>query len=987
MLLFIAFVCIGLLWWKIIRILDLQREFEERLLAGAARWNVLERDVAELRRPAPDTRRQTPVAEPEPEPEPEPAAAVVTETVEEVRTPVVPPPLPIQIPVAVPPPLPAMAPEPVRAESMLDQQVRKSGGWEELIGGNLLNKLGALVLVIGIALFLSYSFARMGPAGRAFTGLGVSVAILGGGIWLERKPRYSVFSRGVMAAGWGSLYFTAYAMHAMPAARIIENPTLGALAMLVVAVGMVAHSLKYRVETLTSLSYGTVFAALALSTQNSFVAVALIPLAGSMLFLARRFGWYGMAVFGAAATYVTFLTRPSEGSPLWMVQSLLLLYWTMFEAFDLLRLKAGSEDTIWTRGLFWVNALAGLGASGALWYRMAPGDMWQFCAAGAALYLTSMWIRFLLNENSRYEFALLLAAFLAGLGIFAGVPGIWDSMGLLLEAEVLFLAGLYVRLRLARVLSWLGFAAAWWQMVTRFGTEPIALLGAPVDVWAPPLGVMAAVFYANRYLSRQQVFGFLASAFVWIILGYELPWKFAGAAWVLFGAILFELGARRDLVEFRLQGYAVGLSGTLGLAMHPLRTHPAWALAGGTLVALGNAIRGSRWLTVLPELERGYVRISGSVGAALLGGLLMTRVAPEPYWGLAMLVYAVALLELAFRSLPVEMTVPAGALSVVALARVALDPGVEKFPEQSVWISFASTALICYYLTRRLPIAPWVGSAFAIASLWMLLPDAYLPAAIAALGLISVEANFLWLGRVVVGVAVLSLFRLDLGSARAETANSLALAAAQWWLWYRTRTDEVASRHGWVAAGIVAVLIPWQAETNMLALWSLFGSALAVGGRVLALRDLRWQAAALAAVAAGWSIGANDPLGQDAAVVGFLGLALGLEGGGPLRRGYSVAAALVAAVMLREQVSGGMLTLSWSLEGIVLLAAGFAARERILRLCGLTLLLLCIGKVFFFDLRNLETMYRILSFIGLGVVLLLVSWIYTRFREQLQRYL
>jgi len=136
-----------------------------------------------------------------------------------------------------------------------------------------------------------------------------------------------------------------------------------------------------------------------------------------------------------------------------------------------------------------------------------------------------------------------------------------------------------------------------------------------------------------------------------------------------------------------------------------------------------------------------------------------------------------------------------------------------------------------------------------------------------------------------------------------------------------------------------------------------------------------------------WSIAGEAPLRQDAAVVGFLGLALWLEKSDLLRRGYSIALALVAAVMLREQVSGRMLTVSWSLEGIVLLAAGFAVRERMLRLSGLTLLLLCIGKVFFFDLRNLETMYRILSFIGLGVVLLAVSWIYTRFKDELRRLL
>jgi uncharacterized membrane protein len=75
------------------------------------------------------------------------------------------------------------------------------------------------------------------------------------------------------------------------------------------------------------------------------------------------------------------------------------------------------------------------------------------------------------------------------------------------------------------------------------------------------------------------------------------------------------------------------------------------------------------------------------------------------------------------------------------------------------------------------------------------------------------------------------------------------------------------------------------------------------------------------------------------------------------------------------------------LEGIGLLVFGFPARERTLRLVGLALLLGCIGKVFVYDLRNLETMYRILSFVGLGATLIFVSFIYTRFKDQLRRYL
>ncbi|MES1256970.1 MAG: DUF2339 domain-containing protein [Acidobacteriota bacterium] len=44
-------------------------------------------------------------------------------------------------------------------------------------------------------------------------------------------------------------------------------------------------------------------------------------------------------------------------------------------------------------------------------------------------------------------------------------------------------------------------------------------------------------------------------------------------------------------------------------------------------------------------------------------------------------------------------------------------------------------------------------------------------------------------------------------------------------------------------------------------------------------------------------------------------------------------------------------------------------------------------KLFVYDLRNLETLYRILSFVALGLILLAVSWIYTRFREHIRRLL
>lgn len=85
--------------------------------------------------------------------------------------------------------------------------------------------------------------------------------------------------------------------------------------------------------------------------------------------------------------------------------------------------------------------------------------------------------------------------------------------------------------------------------------------------------------------------------------------------------------------------------------------------------------------------------------------------------------------------------------------------------------------------------------------------------------------------------------------------------------------------------------------------------------------------------------------------------------------------------------SGELLTVSWGVQGLLLLGFGFALHERVLRLQGLGLLLTCILKLFLYDLRNLETVYRILSFVVLGLILLGVSWIYSRFRESVLRLL
>ena len=66
------------------------------------------------------------------------------------------------------------------------------------------------------------------------------------------------------------------------------------------------------------------------------------------------------------------------------------------------------------------------------------------------------------------------------------------------------------------------------------------------------------------------------------------------------------------------------------------------------------------------------------------------------------------------------------------------------------------------------------------------------------------------------------------------------------------------------------------------------------------------------------------------------------------------------------------------LFGAVVLALGFSRHSAFLRWQALVLLAVSIAKVFLVDVSELSQGYRILSFLGLGALLLAVSFVYQR---------
>ncbi|MGO9227653.1 MAG: DUF2339 domain-containing protein [Bryobacteraceae bacterium] len=1025
-----------------------------------------------------------PAAAPKPEPEfqpaPEPKPAPV---------PAPPPPLPVEVspesprpslkperpPLPAPVPLPSFLAPPFVAQPEPVRPSRSSEEWEAVVGGNWLNKLGVFVLVVAIALFLDFSFAKMGPAGRSADGLAISLAMLLGGVLLERRARYVVFGRGLIGGGWAGLYFTTYAMQALDAAKVIHNPLLGGILLLGVAAGMVLHSLRYRVQALTVLAYFMAFAALAITDVTALSVIALIPLAGSLLIVAYRFSWSGMALFGLAATYGTCALKGDNGAPLWTAQIVFAAYWLLFESYDLLRARRRSNHPA-EQAILPLNALGFAALSYAKWSAARPADIYLLVAGIGAAYLADTILRAYLRPPGSfppetvtlerifaggYEGPITLAAVCSVVAAVLKLHGQTVNTVMLAEAEALFLAGLVFRQDYPRRLAGTLFGGLGLKLLfTDIPDAGIArFAGRTLQDWTPTALLAALVSYANRGLRKSaRTYSFAASALVALVLGYEISLRHLGVAWLGFGALLFLFGWRFRLFDFRLQAYLAGVLALGAVWLHQVEvwagTVPPWPyawipLAVTAAVAYATALCALRSAADrLGETERIALQAFASAVASAAAAALLWKVVPAIYLGPAWMALALLVLELGMQGWTSEMRTHGHVLATLGAGQVLFFTVLPLHPigRTDERIAIGCAALLAYVFAARffaaqpdqasrresrgaVNVASACGSLFVSIELWALLnPLAVAPAwalfalLLAELGLRADLPGVRAQGHVVSAAAFGRLFFANLEPAgysygvSHRLLNVGVVIAAHYFEWRRQgrwserlRAWEASLRrlYLYTAAALMVVLVYLELRPPFIEVgWAVLALLLLVVGRSRNLSDLRYQSYALAAVAFGRALALEfDPAQTFASVeqriaagilvIGclfvaqlFLPQSQEKDASEPgARLFYSLLATGLATALLYREVSGSMLTVAWGIEGAVLLGAGFPLRDRTLRLFGLALFLICIGKLFFYDLSALETLYRIMSFFVLGVILVGVSWIYTRFRDHIQRYL
>lgn len=193
--------------------------------------------------------------------------------------------------------------------SALSASAGGRGDLESRIGGQWLNRIGIVAVLIGVSYFLQYAFENgwIGPSGRIAIGLLAGIAVI---IWSERFRRrgYRLFSFSLKAIGIGTLYLSlwgAYQVyHLVPA-----SAAFAAMILVTASTGMLA--VRQDAEIIAAFAIAGGFATpLLLSTgQNHelvlFSYVGLLDLATLALVALRP--WkrlLGMGFLGTVVLYV-----------------------------------------------------------------------------------------------------------------------------------------------------------------------------------------------------------------------------------------------------------------------------------------------------------------------------------------------------------------------------------------------------------------------------------------------------------------------------------------------------------------------------------------------------------------------------------------------------------------------------------------------------------------------------------------------------------
>ena len=869
------------------------------------------------------------------------------------------------VPPKLPPPLPARNVTPTAPQKNDTPQSRDQA--EFRFGSVWMVRIGILLLLTGLVFLGNYTYEALslhaGPLARLLALVTGSLGLLGAGLWFEKRPqKLHQFGQVLVSGGAAALFYCAYAAHSVPAVRVVESTVAGQILLLGAAAGILALSLLKNSQPLAVLTV-VLSGYTAGLNPGGWSQVFLAAIAVLLLF---RKGWSNVVQGGLSATFLSlawmqhqwpWALQPGSVEAFWSQAWPVIACWCIFSAGCFL---AKAADGAWRVRVFTAN-------NAALLALTAPGAAAVFEKGGAQFALSlGMVLLGLWGVARRSRLGILESASLAQglLGLSAGVVmflgGYHSTLVLALEAAAL--AELSLRSRQERVLkagSLLCAAAAtgsgWWTSCNSAGSvlwlcvpSAVLLIGTawrfkhsrgllhpghwsrfvtPLTAGALLLSFRAATHIESPLGSpgTLAILALVAACSLPVLRLPELAGPGIGFLIVAQGILLASLGSATPM------GIVPVLSVAIVTLLCPMvfRKQQAWRFAAEQTDSL--CLPPLALLTLFLHFWIPQFLPQPEVGTALLAtecAFLAAGIFSKTLWAtrlsVSFAVVGVLNLAIATCSVPHAMgTVPAPLPVALGVALQALIAGILALTGPGttpapVWTRFFRGQL-------------WAATILGL--LWSLF---FLQPGLQFLALTALASLVFWL----------AAWRQK--ERWMAWAGSLFLSVWGAMLW----------RH--FALGFAHQLLPCGTVGRAMAEW---------------IRDYLTPANWIAPLLLlGCQQIARRRSMPDHLTPAWAHRSLICAGLGML---WWNAHHLVAACQLRVWI-----TVVWSITGAAILAAGFTLKERLYRRLGLGLLGLSVARAFLVDVWRFDTLYRILSFLILGGLLVLFSFLYNRLADR-----
>jgi len=872
--------------------------------------------------------------------------------------------------------------EPAAASEPGASIVSRSLSIEERLGQNWLNKLGIVTLVIGVALFLGYQLRTLGPLGKSVIGLTLSIALLAGGLVLERRERYRIFARAAIGGGWALTFFVTFALYHVQAMKVLDSQAVDLVLMLAIAAAMVWHSLRYKSQVVTSLAFLLAFVTVGISDVTLFSLVAGALLAAALVLVAAREYWFELGLAGLVGAYLNHFLwlyrvlpeggQPGHAFPEFLPSAgLLLLYWLIFRLFYVLRVPKNHRQEVVASLTAILNSV---GLMSLLKFQSSHPEwaFWALLVLGAAELVLAFVAR------RRWQTAFVVLSSIGSVLLVAAIPfrfsGANWALLWLLEAEALLIAGLRLRESVFRRLGMLAdFAVAAQLLVTgvapvvllrqqqqdpsRHVSLAVTLLSAAVLFWLnSEFGPKRWAFLNDTDLDRVAllVTSYLASVVALFGLWVCVPGVWTVVTWMLLALLVGWLAGRIKSLDLGMQADLLALAAivrTAGINFF-VEDHLGALTLRSVTVALVVAMLyvGMRRSAASRVLETEWIATAYSWPAStLLAVLLWYEVKPIGI-AVAWAYLAVVLFELGRMFRKDYLRQQAYVLFVVSFIRLVF-----------VNVTTAGTATHVFN-TLVYTVLPLIAAYFWVYERLHREQDASkVDRFIAALTA--------WLGTFAAGMLLYFEMRPEW--------FILSLACMAWVLlfmgWILKRTIFLEQ------ALVAVILVAQQAIFVCFADGTFSNSHSFYSSRVFTVSLA--SAILLLALPVAFAVRRQYSVPPRDKPAWMLFTMYRPE------QPFFFVPLLLITVLLAVELRAGMITIGWSGLGVLAFLFALTVGERSYRLAGLGLLMLGVAKIILIDIWHASPSDRYITLIVMGAALLLVSFLYSRYKETVLKFL